>query len=80
MDQGYKKGFEIFLHEKGQLWPGLDMERIGQTKPVDLPARTEVWGTFTAVSRHALDRPSAPCTTDPNYSFTQCMRNRVIKF
>ena len=52
MDHGYKKGFEIFLHEKGQLWPGMDMERIGQTKPVDLPAKTEVWGTFTAVRKH----------------------------
>ena len=69
----HTKGFQIFLHEKGQFWPGLEMERIGQTKSIYIPTKTEVWGTFTATQKINLATQSAPCVMDPSYSYTQCI-------
>ena len=71
--------FELYLHEKGQFWPGLEMERIGQTKSISIPLRTEVWGTFTMVQKTNLDRQTSPCVEDPSYSFTHCMKQYVAK-
>ena len=52
------------------------MERIGQTKSIYIPTKTEVWGTFTATQKINLATQSAPCVMDPSYSYTQC----VFKF
>ena len=71
------KGFDIYLHEKDQFWPGRDMEYIGQAKPIFIPTNTEIWGNFRTVQRTNMDRESAPCVTEPNYSFTQCMMDYV---
>ena len=67
------KGFEIYLHEKDQFWPGMEMEHIGQTKSLYIPTKTEVWGSFTAVRKINIAKKSAPCVTDPSYSYTRCM-------
>ena len=53
------------------------MEHLGQTKVVYVPTRTEVWGSFTAMQKINLDKRSAPCKTNPDYSYTQCMMNYV---
>ena len=71
----FTKGFYIFLHEKGQFWPGLDMERIGQSKSIYIPIKTEVWGSFTSVHKTNLYKDSTPCIMDNEYSFTYCMKN-----
>ena len=73
----FTKGFKIYLHERGQFWPALEMERIGQTKSISIPLRTEVKGTFTMVKKTNLDKQSVPCVKDPNYSFTHCMKQYV---
>ena len=67
------KGFEIYLHEKDQFWPGMEMEHIGQTKSLYIPTKTEVWGSFTAVRKINIAKKSAPCVKDPGYSYTRCM-------
>ena len=67
------KGFEIYLHEKDQFWPGMEMEHIGQTKSLYIPTKTEVWGSFTAVRKINIAKKSAPCVKDPSYSYTRCM-------
>ena len=71
------KGFNVYLHEKDQFWPGRDMEYIGQAKPIFIPTSTEIWGNFKIVQKKNLDRESAPCVPLPNYSFTQCMMDYV---
>ena len=53
------------------------MERIGQAKSLFVPTKTEVWGTFRAAKKTNLAKKSAPCVTDPNYSYTQCMMDYV---
>ena len=73
----HTKGFNVYLHEKDQFWPGRDMEYIGQAKPIFIPTSTEIWGNFKIVQKKNLDRDSAPCMTEPNYSFTQCMKDYV---
>ena len=73
----FTKGFEIFLHEKGQFWPGLEMEPVGQTKPVYVGAGREVRGSFTAVQRTSLDTAAAPCVAEPGYSLTACMEEHL---
>ena len=54
------------------------MDRIGQTQAILIPTRSEVWGTFRAVQKTNLAKQSAPCVTDPDYSYTQCMMDYVI--
>ena len=49
------------------------MERIGQTKSIYMPTKTEVWGTFTATQKINLATQSAPCVMDPSYSYTKCI-------
>ena len=71
------KGFKIYLHEKEQFWPGLEMERIGQSKSIYIPTKTKVWGTFTAAQIINIDKKSAPCVTDASYSYTRCVKNYV---
>ena len=73
----FTKGFEIFLHEKGQFWPGLEMEPVGQTKPVYVGAGREVRGSFTAVQRTSLDTAAAPCVAEAGYSLTACMEEHL---
>ena len=53
------------------------MDRIGQTQAILIPTRSEVWGTFRAVQKINLAKQSAPCVTDPDYSYTQCMLDYV---
>ena len=73
----YTKGFEIYLHEKNQFWPGLEMRRTGQTDPIFIPTKREMWGTFKVVHKSKHPRQSAPCVEDPDYSFTHCMMEYV---
>ena len=53
------------------------MEYIGQTKSILIPVKTEVWGSFTVVHKTNLDKATAPCKEDPQYSFTECMKDYV---
>ena len=53
------------------------MEYIGQTKSILIPVKTEVWGTFTVVQKTNQNKQSAPCQEDPQYSYTQCMKDYV---
>ena len=53
------------------------MERIGQSKSIYIPTKTEVWGTFTAAQIISIDKKSAPCVTDASYSYTRCVKKYV---
>ena len=75
----FTKGFKIYLHEKGQFWPGLEMDSIGQTKSIYIPGNTEVWGSFTAAQKINLNKNTAPCVDDHDYSFTNCMKEYVAR-
>ena len=75
-DEDYTKGFNIYLHEKGQFWPGLEMDRIGQKK-IQIPINAELWGTFTSMHKISLDKKSDPCMSDPGYSYTMCIKDYV---
>ena len=79
MNQRYSddhtKGYEVYLHERDQFWPGIEMERIGQTNKMYIPLKTEVWGSFTSVHKTNLYKESTPCIRDNEYSFTYCMKN-----
>ena len=75
-DHTNTKGYEVYLHERDQFWPGIEMERIGQTQKIYIPLKTEVWGSFTMVQKTHLG-VSAPCVTDSGYSYTRCMKDYV---
>ena len=69
----YYLGYDIYLHEKGQFWPSLEMGRLGQTKALFLEPHTEQECSFLVTEKTSLDKPYAPCSSDPSYSFTSCM-------
>ena len=53
------------------------MEYIGQTKSILIPVKTEVWGSFTVVQKTNQNKPTALCEEDPQYSYTECMKDYV---
>ena len=73
------RGFSIYVHEKDQFWPGLEMERIGQPNSLYIPAKTELHSSFTVRKKINLPTDSTPCVTDSNYKYTICMRNYVTR-
>ena len=75
----YTKGFEIFLHEKGQFWPGLEMERIGQSKAIYVKTDTEVRVTFTMIQKTNIPKAEVPCVTEAGYSYSECMRGFIAR-
>ena len=73
------RGFSIYVHEKDQFWPGLEMEQIGQPNSLYIPAKTELHSSFTVRKKINLPTDSTPCVTDSNYKYTICMRNYVTR-
>ena len=65
------------MHERGQFWPGTEMENIGQTEHIELQLKNEVWGTFTVSQIRKLNKVSDPCEEDEEYSFTECLMEFV---
>ena len=63
----------MFLHERGQFWPGDDLTRLGQTDSIYLKTKTRMDGNFQLVERRVLNTPARPCEEDKSYSFTKCV-------
>ena len=72
-------GFQIFLHEKGQFWPGLETERIGMSEIISLDSKKALTGSFTFTETTSLHRPESPCATDTDYSYRVCMLEYVAR-
>ena len=53
------------------------MEYIGQTNSILIPLKTVVWGSFTVVQMTNQNKPTALCEEDPQYSYTECMKDYV---
>ena len=73
IEKDYTYGYKIFLHERGQFWPGVDMTRLGQTESIYLKTKTRLEGKFQLVERRVLNTPARPCQEDQSYSFTRCL-------
>ena len=73
----YTRGFDIYLHERNQFWPGWDMESIGQTKTIGLDLKNEVRGTFFMTQMKKLPKPEEPCEEGEEYSLTECLMEFV---
>ena len=79
LKKGLILGFDIFLHEKGQLWPGQDMKRIGISNKIFLKKNTEWSGSFEMHEAIHLDKESFKCVEDPEFSFQTCILLWVSK-
>ena len=67
-------GYKIYLHERGQFWPGGDMAGLGQTESIYLNINTLSLGQFQLVRRRTLQSGVRPCQEgEENYSFTRCL-------
>ena len=66
-------GYKIYLHERGQFWPGVDMARLGQTESIYLKTKTRIDGKFRLLQRKVLNTPARPCEEAESYSFTRCV-------
>ena len=71
----YTYGYKIFLHERGQFWPGGDMSRLGQTESLYLNTRTLALAQFHLIRRRTLQSGVEPCQEEEeeSYSFTRCL-------
>ena len=68
------RGFKIFLHEKGQFWPGnMEIEAIGSKESIYLDNNMEISGIFKLKQKTLLNRETSPCEIDEDYSFTKCV-------
>ena len=72
-DNDFTYGYKIFLHERGQFWPGDDMTRLGQTENIYVKTKTRMVGNFDLVQRGVLNTPARPCEEAESYSFTRCV-------
>ena len=72
----FTTGYYVYLHERDQFWPGLEMEQIGQTK-LYIRTNTELKGHFTVIHKKSLDKTSAPCVSDDSYRYTNCIKDYV---
>ena len=70
-------GFEIFLHDKDQFWPGPDMKRIGISEMLFLKKNTEWTGHYEFSQQSHINKENSPCEEDPRYSFQKCILNWV---
>jgi len=72
-DASYLLGFNIYLHDKGQFWPGLEMGRVGLSYAKFLPVDKEWEGSFEVRQKTLLDKENIPCSKDPRFSFQGCV-------
>ena len=72
-------GYNIYLHEAGQFWPGIETERIGQSELLLLETNRQWEGSFTVTHQLHLHRDSSPCEEDPKYSYTTCILNYIAQ-
>ena len=72
-EDDWAEGYKIYLHEKGQFWPGLEKEFLGLDNSIFLKLNKELRGSFNMKEKILLNKPSSPCIEDPSYSYTQCM-------
>ena len=73
------KDYDIFLHEKGQFWPRSDMISFGQPDPISLYNNSEMQIIFSVKAVEKLSTEDKPCIEDPEYSFTKCLQNFLVK-
>ena len=69
----YIKGYKIYIHEKGQFWPGLETEQIGMDEPLFLKIKKELTASFLVTEKINLNLESSPCVEDQSYSFNECI-------
>ena len=72
-------GFYIFLHDRGQFWPGKDLKRIGMSKVLNLRRDMEWSGVFEMKQKTLISKETSKCEEDANYSFTNCIFSWVSK-
>ena len=54
----YSRAYDLFLHERGQFWPRLDMFSLGQSDPVklELDSDVEVRFSLNQITTHPVPR------------------------
>ena len=75
----YSRTYDLFLHERGQFWPRLDMFSLGQSDPVKLELNSDVEVIFTLNKISTINSKRRPCIEGNNYSFTECVQNFAVK-
>ena len=73
----YFQSFNIYLHEKGQFWPGNEHLQLGQTEKIVLKGNTEITGNFDI--QHKERMSEGKCESNAKYSFTDCVLNYLSR-
>ena len=79
MKKDFTYGYRIYLHERGQFWPSVSLETLGQTKSIYLKTKRSLTGEFQLVRRRILNTPTRPCVEDDTFSFTECLMEYIVK-
>ena len=65
--------YSIYLHEKGQFWPGTELQPIGQTEKIILEENMDISCKFKTKFKEKIRRESEKCERDVDYKFTDCI-------
>ena len=76
-DENYKD-YDIFLHEKGQFWPRLDMMSFGQPDPIQLEYKKELQIVFSIKEITTFNLEEDRCIDNEEYSFTKCLQDYAV--
>ena len=57
----YNKEYDIFLHEKGQFWPRLDMFKFGIQEPIRVMPGDELEIKFSKTITNHLNKDKRKC-------------------
>ena len=69
--------YSIYLHEKGQFWPGSELHPLGQSEKIILKENTEISGKFKIHYKKRLKKEDEQCEKNASYSFTDCVSSSV---
>ena len=76
-DLEYFQSYNIYLHEKGQFWPGNELQHLGQSEKIILKEKMEISGKFKIELK--IKQEGTMCKTLVKYSLTDCISNYIIK-
>ena len=77
MSEGVFLSYSIYLHEKGQFWPGSELHPLGQSEKIILKENTEISGKFKIHYKDRIRKKDEDCERSETFMFTDCVSRYI---